>query len=92
MAPEEAKLLKPTLQLAFVVTPKPPCYLSAIYEYPSRPTITTPREITNEVSVLIADFRCGLVLDKDNKVIGAFETRKVLTVADCNPIQLKCRL
>ncbi|MEW6574747.1 MAG: hypothetical protein AB1408_00170 [Pseudomonadota bacterium] len=75
MAPQEAMQLKPTLQFAFVVTPKPPYYLSALYEYPSRPTITTPREITNEVSALIADFQCGLVLDKDNKVLGAFETR-----------------
>lgn len=67
--------LKPTLQLAFVVAPKAPYYLSALYDYPSTPTIRNPREVKNEVSALIADIQCGLVLDPTNIVLGGFETR-----------------
>lgn len=74
MTPEDAMRLKPSLQLAFVVVPKPPYFLSALYDYPARPTVARPFEVTNEVSALIADFQCGLVLDPENRVIGAFET------------------
>lgn len=75
MSPQDAMRLKPTLQLAFVVSPKAPYYLSALYDYPSTPTIRNPREVKNEVSALIADIQCGLVLDPTNTVLGGFETR-----------------
>lgn len=75
MTPEDAMRLKPTLQLAYVVAPKAPYFLSAIYDFPSTPTIANPREVKNEVSALIADIQCGLVLDPGNVVLGAFETR-----------------
>lgn len=75
MSPQDAMRLKPTLQFAFVIAPKVPYYLSALYDYPSTPTIRNPREVKNEVSALIADIQCGLVLDPVNNVLGAFETR-----------------
>ncbi|WP_422062252.1 hypothetical protein [Sphingopyxis sp.] len=75
MSPQDAMRLKPALQLAFVAAPKAPYFLSALYDYPSTPTIRNPREVKNEVSALIADIQCGLVLDPANIVLGAFETR-----------------
>ena len=70
-----ARDAKGEIQLAFVVEPRAPYFLSAIYDYPINPTISNPREVKNEVSVLIGDIRCGLVLMSDGEVLGAFETR-----------------
>lgn len=75
LSPETARVVVPSLRLAFVVEPAAPYYLSAIYEYPSRPTVANPREVTNEVSALIGDIQCGLVLTEAGEVLGAFETR-----------------
>lgn len=75
MSPQDAMRLKPALQLGFVAAPKAPYYLSAIENYPSSPTIRNPREVTSEVSALIADIQCGLVLDPGNMVLAAFDTR-----------------
>lgn len=75
MNPNVARSLKPSIQLAFVMNPKAPYYLKALYKYPSRPTVTNPQEVTNEVSALIGDIKCGLVLDPQNKVLGSFPTR-----------------
>ena len=75
MAPETAREAKDTITLAFVVVPKAPYFLSAVYDYPNNPTISNPQEVRNEVSVLIGDIQCGLVLASDGEVLGAFETR-----------------
>jgi len=75
MTPQDAMRLKPTLQFAYVVAPKAPYFLSARDDVPSRPTLNNPFEITTEVSALIADIQCGLVLDPGNVVLAAFETR-----------------
>lgn len=70
-----ARASKDEIQLAFVVEPKAPYFLTAVYDYPSNPTISNPREVKNEVSVLIGDIQCGLVMMPDGRVLGAFETR-----------------
>ena len=75
MTPEQAMKIKPTLQLAFVVVPKAPFFLSTTFDIPLPPTVTRPAEVKNEVSALIADIQCGLVIDPTGTVLGAFETR-----------------
>ena len=75
MTPEQAMKVKPALQLAFVVVPKAPFFLSATFDIPLPPTITRPTQVKNEVSALIADIQCGLVLDPAGTVLAAFETR-----------------
>lgn len=75
MSPERAMQLKPLIQLAIVAVPKAPYFLHATEGSTNRATIQNPREVKNEVSALIADIQCGLVLDPANIVLGAFQTR-----------------
>jgi len=73
MSPTEAQEQHPSLKLAFVVEPKAPFFV-----YGGRPlsqaTIQQPVDIWEAFEILIANIRCGLVLKKDNTVIGAYET------------------
>lgn len=71
---EEARMLKPTLELAFVVSPKEP-YLFQGSHIPYPPTDRISSRTTEEFSVLVANIRCGLVMDANNLVLGAYPTR-----------------
>ena len=70
----EARALKPTLSLAFVVRPKAP-YLLTGSRIAVSPSLDVPKQIVDDYSVLIADIQCGLVLDGTGKVLAAYVTR-----------------
>lgn len=74
MPPSEAQALKPKLSVAFVVLPKEPYLVHSHYKV-GEPTIDAPIDETEIATVMIADIRCGLLLDGSNKVIGAYPTR-----------------
>ncbi len=74
MPPAEARRLKPSLKLAFVVSPKEPYVVTGTHN-PYNTTLQDPREISEEFTILVADFRCGLVIDAASKVLGGFPTR-----------------
>ena len=73
LTPAEAQTLKPTLKLAFMVTPKEP-YLVQGSQHVGETTISNPTDVTDNFSILIADIQCGLVTDATNKVLGAYAT------------------
>lgn len=74
LSPQEAQILKPQLGIAFVVWPKEPFLIRASYPL-GQPTVRSPKKITVNATVLIADFECGLLLDGANKVIGAYDAQ-----------------
>lgn len=71
--PERAKVLKQTIKMAYVVEPKEPFLVRSSYNG-HEPTIQVPTDVTEVVSVLIADIQCGLVTDATNTVLGAYPT------------------
>lgn len=74
VSPDKARSLKPTLRLAFVVSPKEP-YLFQGNHQPFDISISNPRDIVEEFSVLVADIKCGLLLDSNNLVLASYPTR-----------------
>lgn len=74
LSPEDARRLKPTLKLAFVVTPKEPFLVKGTHK-PFEVTIRDPRDLTEDFSILVADIQCGLVTDAGNRVLAAYPTR-----------------
>lgn len=70
----EAQRLKPLLRLAYVVEPKAPYLVKNSYSVGTT-SPANPFETTEEATVLIADFKCGLVTDDKNVVLGAYPTR-----------------
>ena len=74
LSPSEAQALKPTLKLAFVVTPKDPFLIQGSHSV-GETTIADPVDITNRFSILIADIQCGLVMNATNKVLAAYPTK-----------------
>lgn len=71
LSPEQAIALKPGLKLAISVSPKEPFFVSGTHK-PGKTTLQNPRDISEHFSVLFADFKCGLVTDAENKVLGAY--------------------
>lgn len=74
LTPSEAQQLKPLLQVAFVVQPKEPFVVKGTRSV-GETTIRNPIDVTEDFEVLVADFRCGLLLDGNNKVLGSYATR-----------------
>jgi hypothetical protein len=72
--PARARVLKASMRGAVIITPKPPFFLSGSVPHPE-PTINDPRDISETLQVVIADFKCGLVMDGYNIVLGAREMR-----------------
>ena len=73
MPPDVAKKVKPEIGLAFVAIPKEPFAAFGI-DRSGEATISHPIGITETFSILIADIKCGLVLDVDSRVLAAFQT------------------
>ena len=73
MSIPDAQAFKATGQVAFVVAPKWPFYAEGVRSW--EPTISNPTDVTQPISVIVADIQCGLLLLADNTVIAAFETR-----------------
>lgn len=74
LSPAEAQQLKPQLQIAFVVVPMEPYVIRGTHSV-GETTIRNPNDVTENFTMLIADFKCGLILDGDNKVLGSYPTR-----------------
>lgn len=75
MPPEEARLMKPALKLAFVVSPREPFVVQTTYSGRVPVIIQNPYDFTVTSTVVIGDIQCGLVLDAGNHVLGAASTR-----------------
>lgn len=72
ISPLEAQRIKPSLQLAFVVVPTAPFFLSAKYSGDPK---KYGRASDVYAKLLIGDIKCGLVLEPSGKVLAAFATR-----------------
>ncbi len=70
--PTEAQRIRPFLKLAFIVVPKAPFIVRATYLGDPK---TYGRATEINATLLIADIRCGLVLDDAGKVLAAYPTR-----------------
>jgi len=73
MSPDQARVIKPGLRLAFVATPYQPFLVRGTTKF-GRVTFQNPRDITYSYTILTADIHCGLVLDHDGRVLGAYPT------------------
>lgn len=74
LSPTEAQALKPKLQLAVVVVPKPPYLVSGVHS-PGKVTRENPRDITESFTILVADMQCALLTDAMHKVLGSYATK-----------------
>lgn len=73
LAPDRARLIKPQLRIAFLVVPQAPYVVRGVGTV-GRTTVTRPIEITNDLTVLVADIQCAFLTDATNKVLGSFPT------------------
>lgn len=71
---EQARMLKPEMQTALVVEPWSP-YLVRKNHQVQGPTPRSPAYVNEAVATLLADIQCGLVLDGQSRVLGAYATR-----------------
>ena len=71
--PSDARRLKEELRIAFVVSPKEP-FLVAGQRKVGETTIRNPRAVTENFTILVADIRCGLVMDRAGTILGAYPT------------------
>jgi hypothetical protein len=69
----EARAIKESGRVAFVVSPKWPYYAEGTRYW--EPNITNRIDVTNPIEVIIGDIRCGLLMTASNYVVAAFETR-----------------
>ncbi len=74
MTAAEAKALTPHLKLAYVIVPKRPYFVEGEMNYRAIPHLDEV-DIAEHFQVLVADFKCGLVLTDSGKVLGAYPTR-----------------
>lgn len=73
MSPEEASQMKPNLRTAFVAVPFAPYVLKGSHPY-GRPSVRSPKKVTIDFTILMADIQCGLVMDQQGRVLGAYPT------------------
>jgi peptidoglycan hydrolase-like protein with peptidoglycan-binding domain len=73
LSPSEAASLKPTIKIAFVVTPRDPFFSTGSTRVHD-PTFQDPRDVTEDFSLLSAYIQCGLLMDGENKVLQAYPT------------------
>jgi hypothetical protein len=73
MSPDQARLMKPGLRLAFVATPYRPFLVRGTTKF-GKVTFQNPRDITYSYTILTADIQCGLVMDESGLVLGAYST------------------
>lgn len=72
--PELARDAKAGFRLAFGITPRFP-YVVRNTSKGSEPTIDNPTDVTKHTTIIIADIKCGIVMDRTNKVLGSYPTR-----------------
>ncbi len=73
LSPDEARALKPSLRIAFVVAPNDPYLLKGSTPW-GKTTVQNPQDITIDFTILMADIQCGLLMDTTGKVVGAYKT------------------
>lgn len=74
MSPAEAKKFRSTAKMAFVVIPMRPYVVRSTYET-DEATIDHPFDETVHATILIADLRCGLLMNAANLVMLSLETK-----------------
>ena len=74
MSPGEAKKFRSTAKIAFVVIPKRPYVVRSTYKE-GKATINHPFDSTISSVILIADLRCGLLMNAANLVMLSLETK-----------------
>lgn len=70
---EEARSLKNLARTAIVLSPKPPFFGYGNQKW--EPRFDRPTEVNNDIFVAIADIQCALLLDGQDNVRAAWETR-----------------
>lgn len=71
--PTEARAARDGFRAAWIIEPKPPFYL----EGPGRgfrATFDVPRDVDETLRVIVADMRCGVLLDASNTVLASAPT------------------
>ncbi|PKG37066.1 hypothetical protein [Psychromonas sp. Urea-02u-13] len=71
--PENAKLIKTSGNLAFVVKPISPYKTTSSWTFPEA-KVNKPSQDNYEGNILVVNFKCGLWLNSQNKVIGAYSS------------------
>jgi hypothetical protein len=74
MSPAEAKKFRSTAKIAFVVTPKQPYVVRSKY-VSDEATMDRPLDETVNETILIADLRCGLLMNATNVVMLSLEIK-----------------
>ena len=70
---DEAKALKATATAALVIEPKWPYFAKGQKSWD--PTISNPTEITDDISVVVADIKCALLLNGSMQAVAAFSIK-----------------
>lgn len=73
MTPDEARLLKPSLRIALVANPFAPYVVRGTNPF-GKPSLQSPQQVTMDFTILMADIQCGLVMDQQGRVLGAYPT------------------
>lgn len=73
MSPDVARMFKKSGKVSLLIIPKPPYFASGKRRH--SPTLHTPLDTTERISVIVADVRCAFLVDGKNTVLEAFEIR-----------------
>lgn len=69
----EARAIKETGMVAFVVSPQWPYYAEGTKHW--QPNLNTRLDVINPIQVVVGDIQCGLLLSADKRVVAAFATK-----------------
>jgi hypothetical protein len=72
MEPQDARVFKETVRLAFVVNLKDPFFITGTHRA-TDPSFSYPYEIDEEISILFASIQCGLIVDQQGTSLAAFK-------------------
>jgi hypothetical protein len=73
MSVQQAQSLKAGASAALVIAPRWPFFAQGTRKW--EPTITSRTDVTNDISVIVADIQCALLLDPNKKVVAAFAVK-----------------
>lgn len=68
--PTEAKKFKQDGKAALLIAPAEPYFATG--ERKKAPTISSPLDVTENISIIIADIQCAFLIDESSKVLGTF--------------------
>ena len=73
MSSAQAQAFRQAAKIAFVVVPKSPYVVRRTFQ-DGETTISNPTKITVNSTILIADIQCGLIINSDDHVVGAYDS------------------